>query len=105
MLVGHALLPQPLKKFRSRDAVFEGTDGAPELAFPPNGARIETVSGDIAVKVRDGIAPFTWLANGRPVLTKSYERSNVLTLSETGFVTLSVIDAEGRADRSEVRID
>ena len=105
LLVSHANLPRPLKTFRSRDAVFQGDDDAPELAFPPNGARIETVSGGIAVKVRDGVAPFTWLANGLPVLTKSFDRSSILELSQSGFVTLSVIDAEGRAARSSIRID
>ncbi|KMW58934.1 Multimodular transpeptidase-transglycosylase [Candidatus Rhodobacter oscarellae] len=104
LLVSHAQLPRPLRQFRKRDAVFS-ENGGPELAFPPDGARIERVVGGIAVKVREGAAPFTWLADGRPVLTKSYERSAVLDLPGRGFVTLSVIDAEGRSARSNIRVD
>ena len=105
LLVSHAQLPQPLKRFRPRDAAFAEADDAPKLAFPPDGARIETASFQLAVKVRDGVPPFTWLADGLPVITKSHDRSNLLDMPGPGFITLSVIDAQGRSARSRIRLD
>jgi len=105
LMVSHAQLPQPLKRFRNRNAAFEAAEGAPELAFPPDGARVETIDSTIAVKVRDGVPPFTWLANGLPVLTQSHERSTMIDIAGTGFVTLSVVDSEGRSARSRIRLD
>ncbi len=105
LIVSTARLPQPLQRFRSRDAVFEAPDDAPELTFPPNGARVELDGLGLAVKVRSGQPPFTWLANGEPVLTRSHGRQALLDLDGTGFVTLSVIDAHGRAARSQIQLD
>ncbi len=105
LIVSNAMLPQPLRKFRSRDALFQAQPNAPELAFPPDGARVETAGRALAVKVRDGRPPFTWLANGAPVLTRSHERSAVIDIPGPGFLTLSVIDANGHSARSTIRVD
>lgn len=105
LIVSHSGLPQPLKRFRPRDAAFAEAPDAPAVAFPPDGARIETQDDLLAVKVRDGIPPFTWLADGRPVLTRVHDRDALITLPGPGFVTLSVIDAEGRSARTTVRLD
>ncbi|NBB99224.1 MAG: hypothetical protein GVY34_13830, partial [Alphaproteobacteria bacterium] len=51
-----------------------------------------------------GRAPFTWFANGAPVLTRSHERAAQLPLPGPGFVTLSVVDAAGRAARVGVEL-
>ncbi|WP_425050964.1 penicillin-binding protein 1C [Psychromarinibacter sp. S121] len=105
LIVGHAGLPEPLKHFRTRDAAFGDDPDAPTVAFPPDGARIETADHLLTVKVRDGIPPFTWLADGRPILTQSHDRDTVIELPGPGFFTLSVIDAEGRAARTTVQLD
>ncbi len=105
LIVGHALLPQPLKRFRTREAVFSGRDGAPELFFPPDGARVARDGLGLAVKVRDGRPPFTWMADGLPVLTQSFDRSALIDIAGPGFVTLSVVDADGRSARSRIRVD
>ncbi|MDJ0628539.1 MAG: penicillin-binding protein 1C [Rhodobacter sp.] len=105
LIVGHAQLPQPLKRFRARDAVFSDARGSPKIAFPPDGARVEARSDGLAVKVRDGRPPFTWLANGGPVLIQSHDRAAFLDLADPGFVTLSVIDADGLAAQSRIRLD
>ncbi len=105
LIVGHAGLPEPLKHFRARDAAFGDDPDAPTVAFPPDGARIETGDHLLTVKVRDGIPPFTWLADGRPILTRSHDRDTVIELPGPGFFTLSVIDAEGRAARTTVQLD
>ncbi|MBV0913405.1 penicillin-binding protein 1C [Anianabacter salinae] len=103
LIVTNAELPQPLRRFRGRGAAFADA-GGPEVAFPPHGARL--AAGDaLVLKVRDGRAPFTWLADGRPVVTGSFERQAFVPVPGRGFVTLSVIDAEGRAARSTVRLD
>ncbi|MDF0601206.1 penicillin-binding protein 1C [Psychromarinibacter sp. C21-152] len=105
LIVGHSGLPQPLKRFRPRDAAFAEAPDAPAVAFPPDGARVETEGDRLAVKVRDGVPPFTWLADGRPVLTRSHDRDALIEMPGPGFVTLSVIDAEGRSARTTVRLD
>lgn len=106
LIVSHGHLPQPLKRFRSRNAVFNPDVDAPKLVFPPDGARLKTVSaGGLIAKVQDGQPPFTWMADGAPILTRSHDRSVMLKISDRGFVTLSVVDAAGRAARSKIRLD
>ncbi|MBC7739144.1 MAG: hypothetical protein H7245_18485, partial [Candidatus Saccharibacteria bacterium] len=48
-------------------------------------------------------APFTWLANGLPD-SNGGARETMLAALGKGFITLSVIDAEGRSARSKVRL-
>jgi len=105
LIVSHAQLPQPLKHFRRRDAAFAPDEDSPELAFPPDGARVDIDGQALVVKVRDGMPPFTWLADGLPVLTRSYDRAAMLKIIGPGFVTLSVIDAKGRSARSRIQLD
>lgn len=102
LMLSHAALPQPLKEFRPRGAVFEKAN-QPELAFPPDGAIVETQGGALAIKIRDGLAPFTILANGAPVLIGSHDRVTLLRLPR-GPVTLSLIDAGGQATRAHVTL-
>lgn len=103
--VSNAELPQPLQRFRGRNALFEKPKNAPTVAFPPDGAEVEQSGGFLVVKVRDGIAPFTWLANGKPFAVATYERQSVLETQGPGFITLSVIDAKGRSARAEIRLN
>lgn len=103
LLVSNAQLPQPLQRFRSRDTLTTDVD-APVVAFPPDGAEVELLSGALMVKVAGGRAPFTWLADGVPVVVQDSARSSMLTLPGSGFVSLSVIDANGRSARAFVRI-
>ncbi|MDJ0826198.1 MAG: penicillin-binding protein 1C [Rhodobacter sp.] len=105
LIVGHAQLPHPLKRFRARDAVLTGAGDSPQVAFPPDGARVEVGTDGLAVRVRDGHPPFTWFADGRPVLVQSHDRSTLLDLDGPGFLTLSVVDSQGRAARSRIRLD
>lgn len=104
LLVANAELPQPLRRFRSRMAAFEVGADAPAVAFPPDGAEVELLPAGLKVRVTGGTAPFTWLADGVPVIVGSGEREAMLTLPGAGFVTLSVIDADGRSARSQVRV-
>lgn len=104
LLVANAQLPQPLQRFRSRGAVFGPAADAPAVAFPPDGAEVERMPDGVMVRVEGGRAPFTWLADGAPLVTGERAREVVLPLTGAGFTTLSVIDAEGRSARARVRL-
>ncbi|WP_212522707.1 penicillin-binding protein 1C [Actibacterium sp. MT2.3-13A] len=104
LLVSNAELPQPLRRFRPRDAVFAPMPGGPELAFPPDGAEMALEGSDLVVKLRDGTPPFTLLLDGRPALTGLREREVTLPAPGPGFVTLLVIDANGLAARARIRL-
>jgi penicillin-binding protein 1C len=104
LLVSNAELPQPLQRFRSRAAAFLAAGGAPELTFPPDGAQVERLDGAVMVKVQGGMGPFTWLADGVPLVVQGRSREAMLPLPGAGFVTLSVIDASGRSARARIRV-
>jgi penicillin-binding protein 1C len=103
LLVANADLPPPLQRFRSRTAAFVAAD-APEVEFPPDGAEVELMGSSLLVRVGGGRAPFTWLADGLPVSVASRDRAVLVDLPGQGFVTLSVIDADGHSARAAVRV-
>ncbi len=98
LILPNARLPQPLQHFRARGAVFSDlVAGAPQVAFPPDGAELEAPDGTVTVKVRDGVPPFLWIANGTPVAMGERGRESALALGGQGFYRLSVIDALGHS--------
>lgn len=105
LLLETSALPLPLQRFKGRRAVFQAAPDAPKLAFPPDGARLTLSDAGLMVKVRDGHPPFTWMANGAPILRRVHTREAQLPLMEEGFVQLSVIDKDGRAARATIRLD
>ncbi len=102
LMVGGSELPAPLQRFRGREAVFAAAPDGPRVAFPPDGAEVEGAL--LVLKVEAGTPPFTWLADGRPVAVASHERQEIVDGIGPGFVTLSVIDAEGRSAGAVVRL-
>lgn len=104
LIVSTAELPQPLRRFTGREAVFRAAPDAPKLIFPPNGSTL-ALDGDLPVKVRDGTPPFTWLANGEPLKTLEYRRETLLPQPGEGFSHLAVIDARGRTSSVTIEID
>ena len=54
--------------------------------------------------VEGGTAPYTWLADGAPVARSEEAGARILPDLGQGFITLSVIDAEGRSARTHVRL-
>jgi penicillin-binding protein 1C len=104
LLLATAQLPQPLRHFRSRTAAFETAPDAPAVAFPRDGTEVELLPDGLLLRVRGGTAPFTWLADGTPVAVSLRARETVIASPGTGFVTLSVIDAQGRSSRATVRL-
>jgi len=105
LMLATAQLPQPLRRFIGRNAVFRAAPDAPKLTFPPNGATLAQLDGVVPVKVRDGTPPFSWLANGQLIEAGVYRRETTLPNLGRGFSQLSVIDAEGRASRVTVQIE
>ncbi|SPH24073.1 Penicillin-binding protein 1C [Defluviimonas aquaemixtae] len=103
LILPNARLPQPLRRFRPRDALFAASSDGPAIAFPPEGAEVEA-RGALTLKVRDGTPPFTWLANGVPVALASRARETALPVDGAGYLSLSVIDAKGRSATTSVTL-
>ncbi|HEY9010071.1 MAG TPA: penicillin-binding protein 1C, partial [Devosia sp.] len=103
-------LPGPLKRFRHPDAQISKRDAAPEIAFPEDGTDVDLglASGSelpLVIKVRNGVPPFTFFANGAPFGRSAFARQNAWRPDGPGFVTLSVVDAEGRSDNVQVFLE
>lgn len=104
-------LPVTQRRFSSAP-LQSGTAGvveaAPEIVFPPDGARVAVDSGvgaELVLKLQGGRAPFRWLANGRPLEQPSRRRTAGWRPEGAGFSTLTVIDAAGRAASVRVFIE
>ena len=106
LILANAQLPLPLQRFRGRSAVFKPAADAPVLAFPPDGARLPLDDDmPLVVKIREGVPPFSVLADGAALITGAHGREIALPWHGKGFVKLAVIDARGRAARAEIRVD
>jgi penicillin-binding protein 1C len=100
-------LPAPLKRFRHPDEQMVKRDAAPEIAFPANGVDLDLglasgITSPLVVKVRNGVPPFTFFANGAPIGRSAFARQGNWLPDGPGYVTLSVVDAEGRSDAVKV---
>jgi penicillin-binding protein 1C len=80
----------------------------PSIAYPPNGAVVplpEANAKDAALqfKADGGKAPLTWLVNG--ALLGSFDRfaPALYTPTGEGLARVTVVDAEGRSDTSQIR--
>ena len=104
LMLANAQLPVPLRSFRNRHAAFLVAADAPAVSFPPDGAEVELLPDGLMVRVAGGRAPYTWMANGVPVALSLSAREAMLTGLGRGFVTLSVIDAQGLSARATVRL-
>ncbi len=104
LTVARADLPPPLRHVRGPGDP-TGPRG-PEIVYPPDGARVDLAGGRmaLAVKIRNGAPPFTWLVNGTPVETGSLEREIAWAAPGAGFVSIAVIDTQGRAARARVSV-
>jgi penicillin-binding protein 1C len=102
-------LPPTLRQARVRGSdPAAGPAAGPEIAFPPDGARLEIGmdrGGSLVLKVRNGIPPFTWLADGLPVAQEPFSRTATWTPPGPGYTVLSVVDGRGRGSRVRVYLD
>ncbi len=105
LIVSTGQLPEPLRKFRGRNALFEKPEDALSVAFPPDGATLEGGNSEVILKVKNGALPFTVLANGAPVVQQSRRREMAVPLIGKGSATVTVIDAKGASDRVTFWVD
>ncbi len=105
LILGAAELPLPLRRFRPRSAAFEAAQDAPQLLFPPNGARLALGMDPVTLKVRGGVAPFMVLTDGAAVATELYQWEFEVPNPGAGFSTFVVVDTAGRSDRVAVRLE
>ena len=107
-----ATLPPPLRHLRQdvpKTVAALATPGL-KLAFPPEGAKIDlsasSVDGapQLNLKVSGGVAPFTWLVDGAPVMSAVKRREAAWQPPGRGFVRISVIDAAGASESVSVRL-
>ncbi len=103
-------LPAPLVRFRHRNAQVVARDPTPEIAFPPDGVHVDLGIRDgapspLVIKIRNGAPPFTVLANGVPIGRAAFARSESWQPDGPGFVTIAVIDGEGRSARVTVFVE
>lgn len=104
LISGIAELPLPLQRFRSRTASFDPEAGAPELVFPPEGARLAAGTETVMVRIRGGEVPFLLLADGVPVMTRQYQREFDIPATGPGFSSLVIVDGKGRSDRVQIEL-
>ena len=107
-----ATLPPPLRHLRQdvpKTVAALATPGL-KLAFPPEGAKIDLAasavdgSPQLNLKVSGGVAPFTWLVDGAPVMAAVKRREAAWQPPGKGFVRISVIDAAGASESVSVRL-
>lgn len=103
-------LPPPLKRWR------EPGEEAPQgpyleqplyIAFPPDRSEIETADLDesaLILKAEGGALPLTWLVDGAPIESNPHAREVTWQPGGPGFAKFTVIDANGRVDRSAIRV-
>lgn len=96
-------LPEPLRRFRHPNDNLVARIASPEIAFPGDGVDVdlglrEGSEAALTVKVRNGVPPFTFFANGAPFGRPRFAREDIWQPDGPGTVTLSVVDAEGRGD-------
>lgn len=101
-------LPLPLRRFRDPGDSSTSSEPPVAIAFPPDKAELEAASvgdtSEIVLKAEGGVLPLTWLVDGAPLDTSDGTRQALWKPDAPGFARISVIDAEGRADRVTVRL-
>lgn len=103
LFASNTQLPDPLRRFRHYNDNLVARVAAPQIAFPGDGVDVdlglrEGQSSALTVKVRNGVPPFTFFANGAPFGRPRFAREDIWQPDGPGYVTLSVVDAQGRGD-------
>lgn len=110
LFADNSTLPAPLKRFRHPNDAVVAKQAAPEIAFPADGVDVDLGAKSqaglpLVMKIRNGVPPFTFFANGAPIGQSAFARQESWVPDGPGYVTLSVVDAKGRSDRVKVFID
>jgi penicillin-binding protein 1C len=101
-------LPPPMRRFQleaDRDTA-STTEPRVQFAFPLDRTEVELEEedGSITLKADGGKLPLVWLVDGSPVEAPPHARELTFSPKGRGFVRLSVVDADGRADHIVVRL-
>ncbi|MFA6967711.1 penicillin-binding protein 1C [Bosea sp. (in: a-proteobacteria)] len=112
MVATSAHLPPPLRHLRQDVPKTVSAMATPtlKLAFPPEGARIDLAASaaegqvQLNLKVAGGVAPYTWLVDGAPVLAPTRRREAAWQPPGKGFMRISVIDGSGASESVSVRL-
>jgi penicillin-binding protein 1C len=80
----------------------------PSISFPPNGSTVplpdaKTKDKSVVFKADGGRSPLTWLVNGTLVGTFDRFQPALYVPRGEGIAHITVVDAQGRSDTSEVR--
>jgi penicillin-binding protein 1C len=106
----NADLPAPLKRWRDPgDDPVSGRFLEPPvlISFPPDQSEIAEADLDgepLVLKADGGALPLTWLVDGAPIKSDAHAREATWQPSSIGFAKLTVIDANGSADRVSIRL-
>jgi penicillin-binding protein 1C len=103
-------LPAPLRHFRMPGEPTVIDRDLPEISYPLDGVMVDLgiKDGDpapLVIKVRNGAPPFTFFVNGAPIARVPFGREETWMPDGAGFVTLSVIDKDGKSDRVTVFVE
>ncbi|KPH79928.1 penicillin-binding protein [Bosea vaviloviae] len=112
MVATSAHLPPPLRHLRQDVPKTVSAMATPtlKLAFPPEGATIDLAASaaegqvQLNLKVAGGVAPYTWLVDGAPVLAPTRRREAAWQPPGKGFMRISVIDGSGASESVSVRL-
>jgi penicillin-binding protein 1C len=99
-------LPPALQRFRSQSRLAAGLKRIqpPRIQFPPNGATVSLEDPKkpepLPLKAMGGRPPLHWVVNGMPLESADGK----WTPDGEGFARITVVDADGRSDTSQIRL-
>jgi penicillin-binding protein 1C len=102
-------LPRGLQRFRRSPTLVAGLKRVqpPRIAFPPNGATVSLADRvkpqPLPLKAQGGRAPLRWVINGLPLAAQPGS-DGWWTPEGEGFARITVVDADGRSDTSQIRL-
>lgn len=104
-------LPLALQRFRPRLGIPAGLkrELPPRISFPPNGAVVAVqpngLNQRMPLKASGGKGTLHWVINGTPLPSESGTGPEVWwTPDSEGFARITVVDADGRSDTSQIRL-
>ena len=105
-------LPVALQRFRPRAGMVAGLkrELPPHISFPPNGAVVSLqpagqLQQKLPLKAAGGQGMLRWVINGVPLAADIGSGPQIWWTPEgEGFARITVVDADGRSDTSQIRL-
>ncbi|MHA7872363.1 MAG: penicillin-binding protein 1C, partial [Hyphococcus sp.] len=78
----------------------------PQIIFPRDGVEVYLAGAErgLALAARGGASDYAWYVDGEPLPREASSGRAVWRPARAGFYNVTVVDAEGRAARSKVRV-